>query len=700
MAKAIEKVVIDQAENIPFNLLDLSQKNVRQVKNGVTIPDLAGDIALRGLLQSLNVRPKSGEDGKETGRYEVPAGGRRYRALELLIKQKRMSKTQPVPCVVKLSGSTSMEDDSLAENVHREVLHPLDQFRTYKTLRDQGLDIEEIAARNLVTPAFVKQRLKLASVSPKLLALYEQGEIKLEVVMAFSITDDHARQEQAWERVSGLATRDPAYIKRLLTETTVHANDRRAVYVGPEAYEAAGGIIMRDLFDADSGGWFQDAALLEQLVFEKLKADAKTIQAEGWKWVEAGISFPYGHTSGMRRIYAEPQDMTAEELERYDALNAELEKLEAEYDEAPDYDEEVESKLEQLQTQIDALNVRPYVYDPEEVPHAGVFVTLGANGQLNIERGFVRPEDEPQEEEAGDDAAENAADGEEVNGHDHGGNTVVVNGKAAGPDDDDEPEDPVIRPLPEALIYDLTAQRTLALRNALAVDSDIAFVAALHAFVLQRFYNSTTDSCLEVTVKTDSFAAAKDLKETPWAKEIAERHDGWGKDLPKKRDDLWDFLLGLDEASKKALFAHCVSLSLNAVNEKYNRRPQARLHADTVAATLQFDMVSAGWTPTAENYFSRVTKARIVEAVSEGKGARDAYLMAHLPKGEMVTEAERLLANSGWLPELLRDPGYSVAASAPQAEAAAEAEEDDGADLPAYLTEDAGASQENLEPAE
>src|SRR5712672_3351604 len=101
--------------------------------------------------------------------FEVPAGGRRYRALQLLVKQKRMTKTQPVPCVVRVDGLA--EEDSLAENVHREALHPLDQFRTFQTLRDKGLGEEEIAARFFVSPTVVKQRLKLPSVAPKLLDL-------------------------------------------------------------------------------------------------------------------------------------------------------------------------------------------------------------------------------------------------------------------------------------------------------------------------------------------------------------------------------------------------------------------------------------------------------------------------------------------------------------------------------------------------
>ena len=68
--------------------------------------------------------------------FEVPAGGRRYRALELLVKQKRMAKTQPVPCVVRDGGIA--EDDSLAENDERVGLHLLDQFRAFKLLRASG----------------------------------------------------------------------------------------------------------------------------------------------------------------------------------------------------------------------------------------------------------------------------------------------------------------------------------------------------------------------------------------------------------------------------------------------------------------------------------------------------------------------------------------------------------------------------------
>lgn len=268
MTKAVQKITLSPSRDIPFNKLVLSQSNVRRVKAGISIEQLAESIARRTLLQSLSVRAVVDSEGNETGMFEVPAGGRRYRALELLVKQKRMAKTQPVPCVVRDQGIA--EDDSLAENDERVGLHPLDQFRAFQSLRDSGMSEEDIAARHFVNPAVVKQRLRLASVSPKLHEVYAEDGMTLEQLMAFSVTADHARQEQVWENVSRSGYDEPYQIRRLLTENTVRASDRRARFVGLDAYEQAGGGILRDLFEHDDGGWLQDVALLDRLVTEKL----------------------------------------------------------------------------------------------------------------------------------------------------------------------------------------------------------------------------------------------------------------------------------------------------------------------------------------------------------------------------------------------------------------------------------------------
>ena len=208
MAQAIQKIALNVGRDIPFNKLVLSQQNVRKTKAGVSIEELADDIARRGLLTSINVRPERDAEGKETGIYRIPAGGRRYRALKLLVDRKQLTKTTAVPCIVS-EGETLEAEDSLAENVKRADLHPLDEFRAMMVLREQGLDEEEIAARFHISVATVKQRLRLASVSPRLLELYGDDQMKLGQVMAFSITKDHARQEQVWETISRTQSTDP-----------------------------------------------------------------------------------------------------------------------------------------------------------------------------------------------------------------------------------------------------------------------------------------------------------------------------------------------------------------------------------------------------------------------------------------------------------------------------------------------------------
>jgi ParB family chromosome partitioning protein len=705
MAQAIQKITLNAGRDIPFHKLILSQQNVRKTKAGVSIEELAEDIAHRGLLTSLNVRAEVDDDGNETGIYRVPAGGRRYRALELLVNQKKLSKTAGIPCIVS-NGKTLEAEDSLAENVTRVDLHPLDEFRAIMTLREQGLDEAEIAARFHLSIATVKQRLRLASVSPRLLELYANDEMKLGQVMAFSITNDHVRQEQVWDTISRSHNQDAYYIRRMLTETAVRASDRRTVYVGIDVYEAAGGVVMRDLFEQDNGGWLQDPAMLEQLVLEKLTADAEALKAEeGWKWVDAAFDFPYGHTSGLRRFYGERAEYSEEELTHHDALKAEYDKLDAEYAAAEDYSEETEARLEELGNELDALNDRPYVFNPQEVARGGAFVSLGANGELKIERGFVRPEDEPVVESSHSDADEGDSDGDDggdsVAASANGG--VSINGKPVGVEEAED-DDGKMRPLSDRVIEDLTAARTIALRNALANDPVMAFIAALHVVVLKIFYRYGSGSCLEITLQHTAFSQTQGLGDSVWAKEIEQRQESWGYDLPGNAEEVWDYLIALDQDSRMALFAHCVSLAVNTTVQAWNRRTKEAAHAKQLARSLGFGMVDAGWAPTVDNYLGRVTKAHILQAVREAKGEQSAQLIDHLKKPDMAREAARLLDGSGWLPEVLRLPIDEIAVEG-DADAAAgnEVAEDDTTesshvDLPAFLTEGEEAAEAASDP--
>ncbi|MGY2909182.1 ParB/RepB/Spo0J family partition protein [Bradyrhizobium sp. URHC0002] len=687
MASAVQKIKLSPSRDIPFNKLVLSQSNVRRVKAGISIEQLAESIVQRTLLQSLNVRAVVDAEGNETGMFEVPAGGRRYRALELLVKQKRMAKTQPVPCVVREGGIA--EDDSLAENDERVGLHPLDQFRAFQILLDAGLTEEEIAARHFVTPAVVKQRLRLASVSPKLHEVYAEDGMTLEQLMAFSITADQARQEQVWENVSRSGYDEPYQIRRMLTENAVRASDRRAQFVGLTAHEQAGGGVLRDLFEHDDGGWFQDVVLLDRLVTEKLKVEAETIAAEGWKWISVATDFPYGHTDRLREIEGKPVDLSPEEQATIDALNAEQAKLESDYQDADELPDEVDQRLGEIESALMAFEDRPVLYDPAEIARAGVFVSIDSEGRLSVDRGYVRPEDDvpATDLDVGQGADPSSTEGQETSASVP--RTVIAVASSA-PDVDEDDED-AAKPLPDRLITELTAHRTLALRDALAENPAIAFQAVLHNFVLTAFYRfASSGSCLEIGLHPPTFPAqAPGLRESVSAKAVEARHEAWKARLPKSEKDLWDALTAFDGGAQASLFAHCASFAVNALYEPANRYHQGRVsahgvrtrldQADVLARAVGLDMVQAGWRPTVDNYLSRVTKPRILEAVREARGESSAQLIDHLKKADMGKEAERLLDGSGWLPEPLR----LVDATASPAE-----EEGQPGPLPEFLADD------------
>ncbi|WP_091918514.1 ParB/RepB/Spo0J family partition protein [Mesorhizobium sp. YR577] len=646
MMTTAKKITLSSSRDIPFNKLVLSQSNVRRIKAGVSIEELAEDIARRGLLQGLNVRPVTDEAGIETGMFEIPAGGRRYRALQLLVKQKRLAKAAPVPCVIREGGIA--EEDSLAENVQRAPLHPLDQFRAFLALREKGQSEEEIAAAFFVSVNVVKQRLKLASVSPKLLDIYAEDGMTLDQLMAFTVAGDHERQEQVFEQLKSSYDKQPYAIRRMLTEGSVRASDKRVQFIGIDDYVEVGGDIMRDLFQGDDGGWLQNVALVDRLVAEKLEREAEAVRAEGWKWTEISPDFAYGHVFGLRQLRGERVPLTAEEQASRDALQAEYDRLSEENTDVDELSDEVDERFGELDTALESFDERPLAFDTAEVARAGAFVSIAHDGNLRVERGYIRPEDErpvePELDEADD--VDAAATG------DDGGDSAVVESDAQPSEREEEDG---LSPISDRLMTELTAHRTLALRQALGDQPDVAFLAALHALTLKVFYQYGSDSCLELDLKSIGFGSqAPGLNDSSSAEAIRARHESWANALPRESTDLWDALASWDGDSRMGLFAHVVSLSINAVHEAWNRRPRALAHADRLAQAIGLDMVTAGWRATVDTFLGRVTKARILQAVSEAKGQGAADRIAHLRKGDMAAEAEMLLADTGWLPEQLR----------------------------------------------
>lgn len=541
---------------IPLNKLKRSPRNARKTSHSQDhIEALAASIAAKGLFQNLVVEPEVNEAGEATGFYFVTIGEGRRLAQLLRVKRKEIKKTETIRCV--LDTANDPQEISLDENVTRANMHPADQFEAFRELADnRGWGAAEIAARFGVSGHVVKQRLRLGAVSPKLMQLYRDEILTVDQLQAFTITDDHARQEQVYANLG--YNREPYAIRRDLTRTHVQANDRKAIFIGPEAYTEAGGYIVRDLFSEDRGGYYDDPALLDQLVLAKLEGIAADIQAEGWKWAEASIDFPHAH--GMSRFYPHSLELSEEDLPA-----------------------DVDQRFAELEADMERIDDRREGYEPDHVTRGGVFVTLSHDGTARIERGFVRPEDEapepePEEENNAASDGNTVIDGVRVNAD----GEIIEDGSSPDPDSDgdeeydEEPEGNAGQPVSDILTRDLTAHRTLGLRLGLGEQPEIALIAVTHALAAQTFYLGANAHTLEIRpTKAHLGDHAGGIEDTAAAKMLADRHAGWASDMPQNVADLWDFIAGLDHASVMALFAHCASLTVNALKLPWEHKRRA-----------------------------------------------------------------------------------------------------------------------------
>lgn len=608
---------------IPLNKLLAWEGNVRKTDSDKGIDELAASITAHGLLQSLVVRKD------KRGKYAVVAGRRRLLALKSLADAGTIETDMDIPCHVLDDGADATEI-SLAENVQREPMHPADEFEAFKALTDKGNPPADVAARFGVTESAVKQRLKLANVSPVLVDAYRDGEMTLQHVMAFTVTDDHDAQERAWKELPGYQKRDPDNIRRMLTEHEITAADRRVKFVTLKAYEKAGGTVRRDLFSEGNNGVFIDnAVLLESLVAKKLEKTAQKVRKEGWKWVETVSAFVHSDWMDFERCQPETLPLSPEEQQEFDALTAELEALE-QVEEPMD---EQQARSETIRERLDELEDRPGVWPPETLAIAGAVLALGSSGEPDIRYGFIKPEDIP--ETSATDEAETAEHGD----------AAATAGRP---------------PLPASLVEDLTAERSAAINAALLQRPDVALAAVVHAMALRLFYSGMRnhETALQLTAKVEYLDR---IEGSPASKVIAEAGEVWTGLIPREPQSLFAWCLAQPQDTLLRLLAFCAAQTVNAVRTKADRTESSRLHyAGLLAESLQLDM-NAWFTPTAANYFTRIGKANILENLAEVKGSV-APAWEKLKKPDLAALAEREVSGKGWLPELLRAPAAETEA--------------------------------------
>ncbi|MDX0377553.1 chromosome partitioning protein ParB [Sinorhizobium meliloti] len=629
---------------VALSKLDADPSNVRKTYSAEGIEALAANIRADGyrLLQNLVVRK-----GDKKGRYFVVAGGRRLAALKLLAEAGEIAKDYPVECKER-EGEIATEI-SLAENVMREEMHPVDQYAAFEALAKQGKDIADIAARFGTTETIVRKRLALARVSPILLQQFRDEDMSFSQLSAFTVSDDHQRQVTVWNLLPSWS-RDPHSIRRALTEEMIPATDKRVQFIGGlEAYEEAGGSVKRDLFDDRSAGYATDAALVERLVAEKLETAAATVRAEGWKWVECSATAPAGYHA-MKRHYPEALPLSEEDQAALDAAQVEYDEL-AEVIESGMADDEAEAKLSDLEKRIDTLNARSEAYSSEALEQAGTLVFLDYCGRLAIERGFVKP---GEVEAAGD---ENE-DGEGLP-------------SASGPA---KPKAPSISHS-AALIEDLTAHKTAALHIELANNPDVALVAVVHAMLLRVAYPYNSEqSALQLSLTHERLEPSmKDAESSKGLSAFNDLADNYGHHLPGNPADLFDWLLEQPQDMVLMLLAFGAAHSVNAVEKKFTDRKKGIEQANQLGRALKVHMPD-WFETTGDSYFKHVNRTTIELAVAEARGSEaELSVRAAAKKSEAVTIADRLVAGTGWIPAPVR-----IAPAEPEQELEAESIAEDG----------------------
>ncbi|MDO9092312.1 MAG: ParB/RepB/Spo0J family partition protein [Rubrivivax sp.] len=663
---------------VPFNKLVLSEDHQARSATApvMSLPELAASIKDSGVLQNLVVVQAT------RGRYEVCAGGRRLAALTLLVQQGDIADNYPVPVLVVPADKALIA--SLAENCFHVPMHPADEFAAFARLLAQGKSAEDVAAAFGVTPLIVKRRMKLATVSPRLMDLYREGGIGLDCLMVLASVDDHQRQEQAWAGLPGWNQR-PEHLRQLLTRGEIESDaDPLARYVTVKAYEKAGGPLRRDLFsDDDRKAYLLDPALLERLAADKLGKRAKQLLSEGWKWVDIRPRFAYDEYvkhGELRKPRRAPTSEEAEALKELDTRIAALhEQMDALVDRDGDAGEDVsdaddandaadeddasrdraflalESEADGLEEErkarLEALTEWPAAW----MALAGCVLHVGADGRAAIRAGLIRPEDRADLSQAITKAAEEKSAG------------------GGGSEDDADPARgtglPALQSLPSAagatarpvhserLVRRLTAHRVAAIQAELLDRPEVAMAALtthltlkLLADPLHGAYRLPNLLAISATGNQHELrGAAEDIEASPAAQRIEAVRIAWIEHLPKEPDAVFDWMLRQPPQTVQRLLTFLVACTVNGITGTDAGRPVN----DGLACALGLDM-TRWWSATGEAYLQHVSKARVVEVVHTVAGAKAAGPLTALKKDAAVAQAEQLLAGRGWLPDCLR----------------------------------------------
>lgn len=607
---------------IPLSKLVEDKQNVRKTNRKDGIGELSRSILAQGLLQSLVVKETNGS------KYAVSAGGRRLRALRLLAKNGDIEKAMPIPCTVVAAEKAA--EASLAENVVRSNMHPADEIEAFARLCHAGERPEAIGARFGVGGIHVARRLKLARVSPKLLAAFRNDELDLDQLSALAFSDDHAAQEAAFYSAPDWA-RTPDRLKAQLAQAHVPETDKLARFVGVDDYVAAGGALAADLFaEDDEARWLSNRDLLVRLAETKLSPAAEEVRGEGWAWVEIAIDGP-AWSRFPERVREQRRALSEAEQAKQDRLYEELDAAEA--------DDEIEG----IETAIDAL--APAAWNEDEVKLAGAVISLSHAGEIRIDRGLVRVEDVKALKKLRRSSANRQCE--------------------TTPDGDTETH-PVAAPtggLPAKLVDELMAHKTLALRAELASQPDLALRCLVFALAANTISASGPLSFIRVRVEETDVARSIQRSDSTAPAAYAALLDAWRERLPGDTEALWRFV---SEASTDVLRDLLAVLVAPAIELRAGR---AEALSNALCAAAGLDM-GKWWTASVDSFFDHVRKDVVISAIAELTPSIDRTKLEKSPKKDVLARVKRAFKGKSWLPLPLRVEAQARGVTEPVAVAA------------------------------
>ncbi|CAM2163472.1 ParB family transcriptional regulator, chromosome partitioning protein [Burkholderia cepacia] len=628
----------DDVRDIPLKRLVASPYNVRRVPR-TGIKELALNIwHTGGLLQNLVAHAmKVGPKKAQT--YGVAAGERRRLALVYLMEHDYIPADYPVRCLI-----VSVEDAvlmSAVENEMREPMHPADACDAYRVLVDAGRTVGEIAEIYGISEQIVQRRLKLARVSPKLVELFRDDHIRSDQMMALALSDSHDEQERAWFDAHP-NDRDAQTIRRkLVAGERDFQNSRVALYVGIDAFEAAGGAVRRDLFSDTGTAWYADQALMERVALEQLGVVAAEVLQEGWEWVEPMITIDYTVRTRFAKIAPTAVPPTDEQQQEMDAIDARMEVIYSAQEDTEVDEETYERLCEEeiaLSERYAAIEESLSVYTPLQMAGAGAIVTIEQGGILSVLRGWVK------KPEAISTVANHSDDDSHEPDGDGTGDGATVRSPTPAPA-------PIEKgPHSGALTQRLNARRTAAIGMALARHPHVALAALVHRFLVSEYARGSATSAIAIRWhdKTDTVErGASELADDLGYRLHGEQRSAWAGVIPDNSAALFDWCVGQTDERLLLILAQYVAASLDSVT--VDERPHA---INGLIPALGLNMADE-WKPTRASYFDHVSKARIVEVVAAAVSPAEGMRLAKLKKADAAAEAERLTAGTGWLPEHL-----------------------------------------------